>query len=64
MTVDHRVEKLLVHFYRDVLLRYRAAPDRYRVWEDDLDWPTFEGTGEPATSEEVTRAVGRGAATR
>ena len=35
-----------------------------RVWEDGLDWPTFEGTGEPATSEEVTRAVARGAATR
>ncbi len=35
-----------------------------RVWEDGLDWPTFEGTGEPATSEEVTRAVARGTATR
>jgi hypothetical protein len=35
-----------------------------RVWEDDLDWPTFEGTGEPATGEEVTQAVTRGAATR
>jgi hypothetical protein len=35
-----------------------------RVWDDDLDWPTFEGTGEPATREEVTRAVARGTATR
>ena len=35
-----------------------------RVWDDDLDWPTFEGTGEPATREEVTQAVARGAAPR
>ncbi|MGH3199562.1 MAG: CopG family transcriptional regulator [Streptosporangiaceae bacterium] len=35
-----------------------------RVWEDDLDWPTFDGTGEPAAGEEVTHAVARGAATR
>ena len=33
-----------------------------RVWDGSLDWPTFDGTGEVATSEEVTEAVARGAA--
>jgi len=33
-----------------------------RVWDEPFDWPTFPGTGEPATSEEVTRAVASGAA--
>lgn len=33
-----------------------------RVWEEPLDWPTFEGTGQPARGDEVTRAVARGAA--
>lgn len=34
-----------------------------RVWDDDsFDWPTFDGTGETATSEQVTEAVARGAA--
>lgn len=29
-----------------------------RVWDDDsFDWPTFEGSGEPATSAHVTDAV-------
>jgi hypothetical protein len=32
-----------------------------RVWDDSLDWPTFSGTGEAATSAEVTEAVARGA---
>ena len=35
-----------------------------RVWDGSLDWPTFEGTGEPATSAEVTEAVARAAAGR
>ena len=35
-----------------------------RVWDDSLDWPTFDGTGKPATSDEVTRAVAEGAARR
>lgn len=33
-----------------------------RVWDEPLDWPTFEGTGQPARGDEVTRAVARGAA--
>lgn len=32
-----------------------------RVWDGTLDWPTFEGTGQPATSDEVTDAVARAA---
>jgi hypothetical protein len=35
-----------------------------RVWDDPLDWPTFDGSGEAVTSEEVTAAVARGAADR
>jgi hypothetical protein len=35
-----------------------------RVWDGSLNWPTFEGTGEPATSAEVTEAVARAAASR
>jgi hypothetical protein len=35
-----------------------------RVWDAPLDWPTFQGSGEPATSEEVTEAVARATATR
>ena len=34
-----------------------------RVWDSSLDWPTFDGTGETATSDEVTETVAR-AATR
>lgn len=33
-----------------------------QVWDEPLDWPTFEGTGQPARGDEVTRAVTRGAA--
>jgi hypothetical protein len=33
-----------------------------RVWDEPLDWPTFEGTGQPALGDEVTGAVARGAA--
>jgi hypothetical protein len=32
-----------------------------RVWDEPLDWPTFDGDGSPATSEEVTAAVAAGA---
>jgi hypothetical protein len=35
-----------------------------RVWDDALDWPTFEGTGETVTSDEVTTTVARAAARR
>lgn len=35
-----------------------------RLWDAPLDWPTFQGSGEPATSEEVTEAVARAAASR
>jgi len=35
-----------------------------RVWDSSLDWPTFEGSGEPALSDEVTEAVARAAARR
>jgi hypothetical protein len=30
-----------------------------RVWDDPLDWPTFEGSGETATTEDVTTNVAR-----
>jgi hypothetical protein len=36
----------------------------YRVWDKSLDWPTFEGSGEAATGDEVAEAVARGAARR
>jgi hypothetical protein len=32
-----------------------------RVWDASLDWPTFDGTGETATSDEVTETVARAA---
>ncbi|MGH3273451.1 MAG: CopG family transcriptional regulator [Streptosporangiaceae bacterium] len=32
-----------------------------RVWEDSLEWPAFDGTGETATSDEVTDTVARAA---
>ncbi|GGO12005.1 MAG: ribbon-helix-helix protein, CopG family [Thermobispora bispora] len=35
-----------------------------RVWDEPLDWPTFEGSGEPVTGDEVTAAVAKGAAGR
>lgn len=30
-----------------------------RVWDSSLDWPTFDGTGETATGDEVTETVAR-----
>jgi hypothetical protein len=33
-----------------------------RAWDSSLDWPTFDGTGETATSDEVTETVARAAA--
>jgi hypothetical protein len=30
-----------------------------RVWDEPLDWPTFEGSGEPVTKEEVRAEVAR-----
>ena len=35
-----------------------------RVWDGPFDWPAFEGTGETATSDEVTEAVAQAAATQ
>lgn len=35
-----------------------------RVWDSTLDWPTFDGSGETATSDEVTTTVARAAARR
>lgn len=32
------------------------------VWDEPLDWPTFEADGTPALGDEVTQAVARGAA--
>jgi hypothetical protein len=34
-----------------------------RVWDTPFDWPTFDGSGELATSDEVTAAA-RAAASR
>ncbi len=42
----------------------RLAAMSTRVWEEPLEWPTLDGSGEPATSEEVTAAVARGVAPR
>ena len=28
-----------------------------RVWDEPLEWPTFEGSGQPVTSDEISRAV-------
>ena len=30
-----------------------------RVWDEPLDWPTFDGPGEPATKDEVRAAITR-----
>lgn len=35
-----------------------------RVWDEPLDWPTFDGSGEPATKDEVREAVARHAGER
>ncbi|MFC7329994.1 CopG family transcriptional regulator [Marinactinospora rubrisoli] len=32
-----------------------------RVWDEPLDWPMFNGSGEMVSSETVTRAVAEGA---
>lgn len=33
-----------------------------RAWEGSLDWPTFDGTGETVTSDEITETVARATA--
>jgi hypothetical protein len=33
-----------------------------RVWDESLNWPTFDGNGKPALGDEVTQTVARGAA--
>ena len=35
-----------------------------RVWDDPFDWPSFDGTGEPTTSDEVTETIARAASAR
>ena len=35
-----------------------------RVWDGSFDWPTYKGTGDPATSNEVTEAIAQAAARR
>lgn len=30
-----------------------------RVWDEPLDWPTFEGSGDPVTKEEIRTEVVR-----
>lgn len=30
-----------------------------RLWDEPLEWPTFEGSGTPATDEEISQAVAR-----
>lgn len=35
-----------------------------RVWDEPLDWPTFEGSGEPVMNDEITSVVAKGAAGR
>ncbi|HZX08802.1 CopG family transcriptional regulator [Kribbella sp.] len=30
-----------------------------RVWDEPLDWPTFDGTGEPVTKDEIRDQVAR-----
>jgi hypothetical protein len=35
-----------------------------RIWDTPFEWPTFEGTGEAATSDEVTATVAQAAARR
>ena len=30
-----------------------------RVWDEPLEWPTFEGSGEPVANEEISQAVAR-----
>lgn len=32
-----------------------------RVWDEPLDWPTFDGSGEPVSNEEIRNAVAEGA---
>jgi len=32
-----------------------------RVWDEPLEWPIFEGSGQPVTNEEISRAVARNA---
>jgi hypothetical protein len=30
-----------------------------RVWDEPLEWPTFEGSGQPVTNEEINEVVAR-----
>jgi hypothetical protein len=35
-----------------------------RVWDEPVDWPAFEGSGDPVTNSEITESVVRGASQR
>jgi hypothetical protein len=35
-----------------------------RVWDDDFDWPAFDGPGTPATSDEVSRTIAKAVSDR
>lgn len=35
-----------------------------RIWDEPIDWPTFDGSGEPASKEEVAEAVVKGTSNR
>jgi hypothetical protein len=32
-----------------------------RVWDEQLDWPTFEGGGEAVSDDEITSVITKGA---
>jgi hypothetical protein len=32
-----------------------------RVWDEPLEWPTFEGSGQPVTNQEISQAMARNA---
>jgi hypothetical protein len=40
----------------------RLAAMSTRVWDGPLDWPAFDGSGEPVTDDEIHEAVSQGAA--
>jgi hypothetical protein len=40
----------------------RLAAMSARIWDDEFDWPTFDGTGEPVSKDDITNAVAAAAA--
>ena len=41
--------------------QFHLAAMSTRVWDEPLEWPTFEGSGQPVTNEEISRAVAENA---